>query len=129
MEQYRLFARSNPEDIRECSSCEIKEIADWLGATYLEDEIKTRIVINKDSDKQITLTTLKVLPNTLQVFVARSGTASDIPITLTNVNKFIFQKLEFDDGDKKEEICQVIFRNKRGVEVIVDDSGFIAFSG
>lgn len=123
------FVRSDPEDIRECNSCEIKEIADWLGATYSEDNQKAQIIINKDPNKRLKLIALKVLPNTLQIFAARPGTASDIPITLIDVNKFIFQKLEFEMEGKKEEIRQVIFRNKKGIQVIVDDSGGIAFSG
>lgn len=130
MEQYQIFARSNPEDTRECGSCEIKEIADWLGATYEEDKEKTIIVINKDPNKRLKIIVLKILPNTLHIFAARSGNAyDDIPVALPDINKFIFQKLEFEDRDRKEEIRQMIFRNKKGAEVIIDDSGFISFSG
>lgn len=130
MGQYQIFARSNPEDTRECSSCEIKEIADWLGATYEEDKGKTKIVIDKGPNKRLKLIILKVLPNILHIFAARSGNAyDDIPATLSDINKFIFQKLEFEDRDREEEIRQMIFRNKKGAEVIIDDSGFISFSG
>jgi len=124
-----LFARSDPEDIRECNSCEIKEIADWLGAKYSEDQEKSRVIIDKDLDRRLTIVVLKVLPNMLQIFAARPGATSDILITLSNVNHFTFQRLELDFGDSKEEIRQVIFRNAKGVQIIIDDSGGIALSG
>lgn len=126
MEEYPISARSDPQDVRECSSCELKEIADWLFASYEEDDKKTKIIINKDRNRVVSLVVLRVLPTTLNVFVARPSVASDIPITITGVNKFIFQKLTVAGVNEQGEIRQVVISNKRGVTFILDDSGYLA---
>jgi len=128
MKDYSISVRSDPKDIRVCSSCELKEIADWLRASHEEDDQKTKIVISRGRKRVVSIVVLRVLPNTINVFIAREGTVLDTPITLTDVNKFIFQKLTVAGVNEQGEIRQVLISNKRGALIILDDSGHIAVS-